>query len=124
ATMEATSAATSAATAQATTQPSGEEQPSVLLSTELVGSQIVDMEGNEVGDVMEILVDQTGALQYLIFDATDYLMAGGVNDNDNAGTVGTQAPEATAGTGNDNTGTVATQAPNTTPGTELNTGLV
>ena len=78
-TMEATEAATMEATAQTTQMPNttgtpvANEQPAVLLSTELIGSQVIDASGVEVGTVQELLIDNTGAVQYVIVDAEDYL---------------------------------------------------
>jgi sporulation protein YlmC with PRC-barrel domain len=96
----ATPQATAEATADATTEPSEDGQASLLLSTELIGSQIVDLQGNNVADVMEILVDEAGAVQYVIFDAAIY-MAG------------------------DETGTAATPDPNATPDDDVvNDGIV
>jgi sporulation protein YlmC with PRC-barrel domain len=47
--------------------------PSVLLSSELIGSMVVDNTGDEVGEVQELLVDDQGAVQYAVLDATTYL---------------------------------------------------
>jgi hypothetical protein len=77
-----------AGTAEATTAPSGEMAPSVLLSTELIGSQIVDADLEPIGDVMELLVDEAGMVQYVVFDATNFL-----EGTDDTGT-GTQATPA------------------------------
>jgi sporulation protein YlmC with PRC-barrel domain len=73
-----------AATGEATTAPSGETAPSTLLSTELVGSQIVDAAGDPVGDVMELLMDEAGTVQYVVFDASNFLA--GTGDADSAAT--------------------------------------
>jgi hypothetical protein len=81
-----------AGTAQATTAPSGEAAPSVLLSTELIGSQIVDANMEPIGDVMELLMDEAGMVQYVVFDATTFL--------EGTGGTGTQAtPAATTAAG-------------------------
>jgi sporulation protein YlmC with PRC-barrel domain len=53
--------------------PNAIQQPSVLLSSELIGSQIVDQDGNEIGTVEDLLVDDQGAVQYVVFDASDFL---------------------------------------------------
>jgi sporulation protein YlmC with PRC-barrel domain len=83
----------------ATLEPSEEGQPNLLLSTELVGSQIVDMNAEEIGDVMEVLVDDAGMVQYVVFDASAFL----ASDVDAA----TPDPNATANPDVINEGVVA-----------------
>jgi hypothetical protein len=95
--------ATAAATGEATAAPSTEVQPSVLLATELTGSQIVDADGEPMGDVMELLVGEAGAIEYVVFDATNYLMGAGGD----AGTAATPAATEPAGSGLQSDGIVA-----------------
>jgi sporulation protein YlmC with PRC-barrel domain len=104
-TPEVTTEATANATSDATTEPSEQGQPSLLLSTELIGSQIVDTQGNEVGDVMEILVNETGAVQYVVFDATTFMSGDSTAATPEIGA--TADPAATAGENAMNEGIVA-----------------
>ncbi len=74
ATPEATAMSTAVGTEPATTgTPNAEVESSVLLSSELIGSEIVDQNGDEIGEVHDLLVNSQGLVQYVVFDAEDYL---------------------------------------------------
>jgi sporulation protein YlmC with PRC-barrel domain len=96
-TAEATTAAGTAepaGTTAAGTETAGEAESDMLLvrGTELIGSEIVDMNGDTVGMVEEVLVDETGAIQYIVFDASTFMTGTGETGT---GT-GAQTPEAGA----------------------------
>jgi sporulation protein YlmC with PRC-barrel domain len=73
--------------------PNAMNEPAVLLSSELVGSTVVDSNNAEVGTVQELLVDDQGAIQYVIIDATDYM--NGRVTSDQATPMATAEPAAT-----------------------------
>jgi len=91
-TAQATAVRTQAA---ATGTPNANQQPSVLLSSELIGSQIVDQDGNEIGTVEDLLVDDQGAVQYVVFDASDFLN-GNTGNATPVATSSNATPQATA----------------------------
>jgi sporulation protein YlmC with PRC-barrel domain len=109
---EATAAGTPVVSEEATavgTPVTGEEgamENAVIRSSTLIGLDIVDMNGQQVGQIDEVLVDMEGTVRYVIFDAAEFLGATEENTRAvdwNMFQIGTQG----AGSGeleNDNTG--------------------
>jgi sporulation protein YlmC with PRC-barrel domain len=100
---------------EATQAPSGEAERTMVRSSELLDSDVVDEQGNLLGVVMEVLVDTTGAIQYVIFDANEFLQ---IDAGDTGGTGTSATPVATAA---GDTGTSATPMA-TAVGTAQGTG--
>jgi sporulation protein YlmC with PRC-barrel domain len=71
----------------------------LVRASELLGSQVVDMNGDTVGDVTDVLVNDTGVIQYVIVDANDFLQDTGTDGTSGTGTgtqvAGTPAPVGT-----------------------------
>lgn len=73
----------------------------LVRASELLGSQVVDMNGDTVGDVTDVLVNETGVIQYVIVDANDFLQGAGTGGTGGTGTgtgtqvAGTPAPVGT-----------------------------
>jgi sporulation protein YlmC with PRC-barrel domain len=93
-----------ATTGTQTTGDMNDNNAMLVRASELVGSQVVDMNGDTVGDVMDVLVNETGVIQYVIVDANDFLQANGTGGT---GTDGT----GTGGTGGTGTGTQVAGTP-------------
>lgn len=70
----------------------------LVRASELLGSEIVDSSGETVGTVSEVLVDQVGLVQYVVFDASEFmgLGTGGTGTGGDTGTgtgTGANTPE-------------------------------
>jgi sporulation protein YlmC with PRC-barrel domain len=90
-------------------------------ASDLLGSEIVTTNGDTVGTVDEVLVDDTGAIQYVVFNAADFVEGAGTGTG--AEPVGTTEPAGTAepiGTLDNSTQVVGTLE--VTPGAEGTAG--
>jgi sporulation protein YlmC with PRC-barrel domain len=108
-------AAVSTPLAQATgeTGMDTEDTGMVVRASDLLGSEIVDRTGNNVATVDDVLVDETGNIAYIVFDATNLADM----EETGAGT-GTGTGQATPSAGGTDTGTAepaATAGVETTP---------
>jgi hypothetical protein len=101
--------------AESTVATGTETDEMVLVrASELVGSQIVTMDNEEVGTVEEVLVDETGMIQYVVFDANAFLGTGGTGGTSGTGTDSTPAPAGTNDQSTEVVGTVEAVTPDAT----------
>jgi sporulation protein YlmC with PRC-barrel domain len=99
------------------TAATGTETDEMVLvrASELIGSQIVDMNNETVGTVEDVLVDEAGMIQYVVFDANAFLQ--GTGGTDGTGGTGTDSTPEPAGTNDQSTevvGTVEVTTPDAT----------
>jgi sporulation protein YlmC with PRC-barrel domain len=91
--------------AEGTAATGTETEDMVLVrASELIGSQIVDMNNETVGTVEDVLVDEAGMIQYVVFDANAFLQGTGGT----GGTDSTDSTPAPAGTNDQSTQVVGT----------------
>jgi sporulation protein YlmC with PRC-barrel domain len=113
-----TAAGTPEAEGTAATGTETETDEMVLVrASELIGSQIVDMNNEDVGTVEEVLVDEAGMIQYVVFDANAFLGTGGTGGTDGSGGTSTDSTPEPAGTNDQSTevvGTVEVTTPDAT----------
>ena len=80
-----------------------EEDRLLVRASELLGSDIVDSNGEVIGTVDEVLVDEAGMVQYVVFDANDFLNAAGTGTGTGGDTgTGANTPEPAGTAENDN----------------------
>jgi sporulation protein YlmC with PRC-barrel domain len=74
------------------------ENRAIVRAEDLIGSQVVDKNGDPVGTILDVLVDTSGTIRYVVMDVAAYLTAHGGTAGTTTGAA-TPEPKATSATG-------------------------
>jgi sporulation protein YlmC with PRC-barrel domain len=99
----------------------GAEDRTLVRASDILDSEVVDMNGAMVGTVTDVLVDETGVIQHVVLEAGDFLAGTGdtgTSDDTGAGTpaAGTAAPVGTLDQSTQVVGTIEAVTPEGTAG--------